>query len=762
MKVTRISKLKGYRLFRDFAWPSDLQAFGRFNLIYGWNGTGKTTLAALFRNLQDKTAVTAGDVVFEVDDTSVKGADLPSAVLPPVRVFNRDFVAATVLASEREIAPIYFLGEDSVEKQQQVEKLKKDLVWAETEVKTAQSEKAAADKAIDEFCIAKAKLIKELLISSRSTTYNNYDKRRFRQAVERLDTTSKQAALLQDDEKTKLRSQKDAQPKATLSTVNCDVPDFAELTASTEEILKRSVVSQVIDALAGDREVGTWVRQGLPLHTGARNTNECRFCGQEVPPARIAALEGHFNDAFSRFQSEIDSLAAKLEGHQQRLADLALPESSRLYDHLVADLDAAVTTTRGLREPAAAYLGSLHARLVAKRESPFTPETLNGSAAPDRDTISQAIEAVNEVIEKHNSTTARFQSEVDAACQKLEQCYVAEAYDEFIGLRDATTNTESAVTGTVGKAQGLRDQIATVEREIVEHRRPAEELNAELHAYLGRDELRFEVKEAGYSMTRNGQPASNLSEGEKTAIAFLYFLKSLQDKSFDLANGVVVVDDPVSSLDANALFSAFGYMKERTKDAGQLFVLTHNFCFFRQVKNWFHHLPHQGKKDPAKRPARFYLLHVAAREGYREAALAPIDPLLEQYESEYHYIFKRVYDESQRGTNGAALEACYGMPNIARRLVEAFLSFRFPTCTGDLAKQLDAVSFDAVKKARILRFLNTHSHHGHVAEPEHDLSVLSETGAVLGDVLALIEATDAEHFRGMKELVAGVPETEVE
>ncbi|MBI3183150.1 MAG: AAA family ATPase [Myxococcales bacterium] len=761
MKVTRISKLKGYRLFRDFAWPGDLQAFGRFNLIYGWNGTGKTTLAALFRNLQDKTAVTAGDVVFEVEDRSVNGADVPSAVLPPVRVFNRDSVAATVLASEREIAPIYFLGEDSVEKQHQVEQLKKDLVWAETEVKTAQSEKAAADKALDDFCIAKAKVIKELLISSRSTTYNNYDKRRFRQAIERLDTTSKQAALLQGDEKTKLRSQKDAQPKATLSKVDSDVPDFAELKASTEEILKRSVVSQMIDALAGDREVGTWVRQGLALHTGTRTADECRFCGQKVPPARIAALEAHFNDAFSRFQSEIDHLAGKVEGHKQRLVNLALPDSSRLYDHLAADLDAAVTTARGLLEPAVDHLGSLHARLVAKRESPFTQETLNGSTAPDCDTILQAIAAVNGVIEKHNSTTARFQSEVDAACQKLEQCYVAEAYDEFIGLRDATTTTESSVTTAAAKAQGVRDQIASVEREIVEHRRPAEELNAELHAYLGRDELRFEVKEAGYSMTRNGQPASNLSEGEKTAIAFLYFLKSLQDKSFDLANGVVVVDDPVSSLDANALFSAFGYMKERTKDAGQLFVLTHNFCFFRQVKNWFHHLPHQGKKDLAKRPARFYLLHVAARDGHREAALAPIDPLLEEYESEYHYIFKRVYDESQRGANGVEFEACYGMPNIARRLVEAFLSFRFPSCTGDLAKQLDAVSFDAVKKARILRFLNTHSHHGHVAEPEHDLSVLSETGAVLGDVLALIEATDAEHFRGMKELVAGVPETEV-
>jgi wobble nucleotide-excising tRNase len=54
MKVTRISKLKDDRLFRDFSWPIDLQAFGRFNLIYGWNGTGKTTSAALFRHLQDQ------------------------------------------------------------------------------------------------------------------------------------------------------------------------------------------------------------------------------------------------------------------------------------------------------------------------------------------------------------------------------------------------------------------------------------------------------------------------------------------------------------------------------------------------------------------------------------------------------------------------------------------------------------------------------------------------------------------------------------
>ena len=40
MKLDRISKIRGHRIFDHFAWPADLEPFGRFNLIYGWNGSG--------------------------------------------------------------------------------------------------------------------------------------------------------------------------------------------------------------------------------------------------------------------------------------------------------------------------------------------------------------------------------------------------------------------------------------------------------------------------------------------------------------------------------------------------------------------------------------------------------------------------------------------------------------------------------------------------------------------------------------------------
>jgi wobble nucleotide-excising tRNase len=315
------------------------------------------------------------------------------------------------------------------------------------------------------------------------------------------------------------------------------------------------------------------------------------------------------------------------------------------------------------------------------------------------------------------------------------------------------TSANSALQKVLNKPQTLRNDIEAIEREIIEHRKPAEELNAELRSYLGHDEFRLDVKDTGYTMTRGGQPVGDLSEGEKTAIAFLYFLKALQDKSFELANSVVVIDDPVSSLDANALFSAFGYMKERSKGAGQLFVLTHNFGFFRQVKNWFHHLPKQNSTNQERRPARFYLLTAYVNAGQRSASLAPIDPLLERYESEYHYLFKRVHEEAHRGDAEVMLEDYYGMPNLARRLVETFLAFRYPDRPGDLAKQIDEVDFDSGKKTRILRFLHTYSHSGSIADPEHDPSILSETRPVLRELLELIKKCDPGHFEGMKKLV---------
>lgn len=758
MKVTRINKIRDHRVFRDFNWPADLQPFGQFNLIYGWNGTGKTTVSSLFRHLQTRSAITKGDVEFEIDGAKVAGSDLETARLPSVRVFNRDFITSAILAAGGRMDPIYYFGEHSVEKQKQVEKLKDELVKAEGKVAMARTDESRAQKTLDEFCINQAKVIKDLLISSRTTKYNNYDKGLFKQAIEKMDAKSATSVQLSDDAKERLRKQKDSQPKDTVPRVAVEVTHFDDQVREAETLLQRAVVSQVIEELVADREVGAWVQKGLALHSGDQKPDKCRFCDQPLQAARVHRLEAHFNDAFASFQSEVAALVKRVESERERLAGVLLPDSARLYDHLASELQSATSQARRILEEATAFLNILHEVLLRKRESPFERISLESAlrvtSRPDRVALIGAIEAVNAVIIKHNATTNEFQSKVEEACRKLEQCYVAGAYPEYRKLNDALTGAESVLEEVIKTPQTLKIKIEAIEREIVEYRKPAEEFNAELYSYLGHDELRLDVKDAGYTMKRGGQPAGDLSESEKTAIAFLYFLKSLQDKSFDHADSVIVIDDPVSSLDANSLFSAFGYMKERTKAAGQLFVLTHNFGFFRQVKNWFHHLPNQGKKNPNLRPGRFFMLNACIQAGQRTASLAPLHPLLEQYESEYHYLFKRVHEEAHRGDTEVMLEEYYGMPNLARRLVEAFLAFRYPDSASDLFKQFDNVDFDSGKKTRILRFLHTYSHSGSISDPEHDPSALSETKPVLRDLLDLIKTSDPIHYAGMMRVVA--------
>jgi AAA domain/DEAD/DEAH box helicase len=386
---------------------------------------------------------------------------------------------------------------------------------------------------------------------------------------------------------------------------------------------------------------------------------------------------------------------------------------------------------------------------------------LTGSAAINASLGQGACEKINALIAEHNKYTDNFTHEVSHARKALEKDEVAKVLRDYSARRKAITDAETGLAAVQRATQDIQRQIATLEQVIRNRRKSADELNKEMAAYLGHNELQFEIRETGYTITRNGQPAMHLSEGERTAIAFMYFLKSLSDADFDLKRGIIVIDDPVSSLDTNALYSAFAFMKAHIPKPkefdGQLFVLTHNFKFFQQVKNWFNHIedPSGRRSDPAKsKLVRFYMLKSPTINGQRNAQICLLNHLLHEYESEYHYMFSAVHEVAYNQAN-APLSDYYGLPNIGRRLLETVLAFKRPERSGELYQQLLAVEgFDEAKKARIIRFTNTYSHNGQINEPEHDLSLLVETPYILRDILALIEHIDPEHFRGMAGLIA--------
>lgn len=100
----------------------------------------------------------------------------------------------------------------------------------------------------------------------------------------------------------------------------------------------------------------------------------------------------------------------------------------------------------------------------------------------------------------------------------------------------------------------------------------------------------------------DGAIADNLSEGEKNFIAFLYFyhlVHGSESADGETRDKIVVIDDPVSSMDSGSLFIVSTLVRQmieicrnnadnRNKSADgnfikQIFILTHNAYFHREI-----------------------------------------------------------------------------------------------------------------------------------------------------------------------------------
>jgi wobble nucleotide-excising tRNase len=212
--ITRVNKIDGHRVFNSFSWPAELPDFGRFNLIYGWNGSGKTTLSNLLRYLEKRQSISEGRVEFHFDGNPCSGATLSTAAgIPTIRVFNQGYREDTVFTTVDQLKPIFFLGKDSVDKQKKIEELRAKKAGEQRRIDEKNTAKIKAGKALDEFCIREAKTIKELLSSSGSNWYNNYDKACFKFASEDLAQAETSFESLTAEERERLKKQKEETPK---------------------------------------------------------------------------------------------------------------------------------------------------------------------------------------------------------------------------------------------------------------------------------------------------------------------------------------------------------------------------------------------------------------------------------------------------------------------------------------------------------------------------------------------------------------------
>jgi wobble nucleotide-excising tRNase len=122
--ITKISKLKNFSIFHDFTWKKELPEFKKFNLIYGWNRSGKTTISRVFASCEkkrtfdkDKFKQYPENGEFEIktsDNANIKSTDVAANTLP-IKVFNKDFIDDNIsFDPSNSCNPITYVSEEDI------------------------------------------------------------------------------------------------------------------------------------------------------------------------------------------------------------------------------------------------------------------------------------------------------------------------------------------------------------------------------------------------------------------------------------------------------------------------------------------------------------------------------------------------------------------------------------------------------------------------------------------------------------------------
>lgn len=748
--LTNFKKIKGLGVFDNYAEPPDLKAFERFNVVYGENGSGKTTFSRLFACLQSGEHKDYPHLEFDVD-TQSGPLKHGQKYVRNVRVFNSDFVEANIGRFEGPLRHILILGQEN---KVVAEEIKAEIATRDDRIKRLQDIAAAVTKLESERSKIFSTIAKTIGEATSGSTLRTYRKPDAETAFGKL-TSPK---LLSDAELETHRAtvRQEQMPEVGKLSVPGIVEAGTEKTIGPvgaahalaqrcKDLTMRSAVSVVISRLASHPTIAAWVEEGVGLHK-AHTSETCEFCSQPLPAARLQALADHFSVEDQRLKAEIDQERAWLVNVLEALDRFTLPDRLALYSELRAEYDAVVTafvTAMGAVKQRVRSIDDVLADKLMRRTEAYDVKVVS-----DAEALKAALTSISDVMQRHDTKTEGFEAKKIAARKAIEADYLLTIKDQIDEVAEKITAKQTEEELLTNGGDGLHDKrglaeitqsITQKQAQISNEHKGGEELTAYLKQFLGRTDLAFESSKDGYVVLRRGKQAWRLSEGEKTAIAFLYFLVQLKDQDFDLAEGVVVIDDPISSLDSGAIYQAFSFLKVAAQDAKQLFILTHNHEFLRLVINWFQNLPGALKKQ-----CSYSMVLCSETAGGRSARLVPLDQLLIDHATEYHYLFKVLYTFQSNGT----ILGCYHIPNIARKVLETFLDFHIPS-KDKLYRKLERTEFDPHKKTAILKFTNDLSH---FTGKGFDPALVTETQKNTTYLLEMIKHVAPLHFAGLEAL----------
>ena len=133
--------------------------------------------------------------------------------------------------------------------------------------------------------------------------------------------------------------------------------------------------------------------------------------------------------------------------------------------------------------------------------------------------------------------------------------------------------------------------------------------------------------------------------------------------------------------------------------------------------------------------------------------LVNLDNLVSQYHDEYAYLFKKIYEFVKNPPSDTSEYLQY--PNMARRVLEGFLTFKLPSSKTMIDKVLELENNRESSAVRsIMRLLNNHSHLRVIpgAELSDDIDSISALPDTLNNLMEFIKYHDNRHYDTLASL----------
>lgn len=750
--LRRLDLKASYRSLNPAFWPNDMP-LGRKSVIYGHNGSGKSSFASLLLEIASSSA--PEEVVWEDEQGQQHRVKIGQAgPASSMAVFTKTWVERNLseFLDGDTASPIVTLGEEAIEAKDEEVRLEQEI--QRLSLAAGEAEKKRRDSS------DKAEKLAREAQNAIASQLREFDYTRFTKNKYSLPTLE---GMLRDyrgefpDENKQAESLKRLAEGAAARVAQVPSPPFTDgsTLAGLEALLAETPVRAAIGAISADPRRQTWVEEGLDLH---ESLDECLFCAGAITPDRRDQLAKHFDESWLQLRQR--SMGLRDEVLQAKQALLAWQVALVEPDQLCADVRDGYAvlreTTQSEIASRTAVLHDVATVLEAKSNDPsLTP------AAPALSALTPVltVAAIQAAIAEHNR-----QADEHAV---VTEGHVTTVLDHIVGCRSEQYRTvKGQADASADEARKSKDAVRLSESALLQVRqkqfssaRMADTLTNDLARVYGKDHLSVSVTDDGksYVCKRGDAPATHLSDGERTTLSLLYFLRKLEDETVggDKSTRIVVVDDPSSSLDREALFATHQWLVDTLKGFGQFVVLTHDFGLLRLFINsqgsaWgkSQNKIKQSDAEEKRFPAVSFLeMYAATVDGNRVTQVAQLPSMLRTHTSEYAYLFRKVMDGVADGTDHDRL---FLLPNAARRVLEVFTSYKVPhlgTFDQRLAGLMSSSDGSANPYRDVYDFCNRYSH----GEGSESVDVL-DARAVHGQIrrcMDFLKDSDQEHFERM-------------